>query len=202
MFGFLLFVKSFHWLAADRIEWVCHTFTFVILVIYSGCKMDQRPYPGPPPLFHVRMSTLFLILWTTDFLVFLIAVENTVANGVGGMVLFASEVSHMISNVIHLFIIERYLQYAILMASVLNTISKYLLSAYELRRAGQRGGEHAPPWENKSMWVFYIELSTGMYLHPPSRYAVRTHCEMSRFLEIDDIPRFLYHHHYVLWFAP
>lgn len=23
MFGFLLFVKSFHWLAADRIEWVC-----------------------------------------------------------------------------------------------------------------------------------------------------------------------------------
>jgi hypothetical protein len=38
------------------------------------------------------MSALFLILWVTDFLMFLIAVENTVANGVGGMVLFASEV--------------------------------------------------------------------------------------------------------------
>jgi hypothetical protein len=24
MFGFLLFIKSFHWLAADRIEWVSH----------------------------------------------------------------------------------------------------------------------------------------------------------------------------------
>ncbi|KAK1229177.1 E3 ubiquitin-protein ligase hrd1 [Marasmius sp. AFHP31] len=48
------------------------------------------------------------------------------------------------------------------MASVSNTIAKYLLSAYELRRAGQRGGENAPPWENKSMWVFYIELTTGM----------------------------------------
>jgi E3 ubiquitin-protein ligase synoviolin len=54
------------------------------------------------------------------------------------------------------------------MASVLNAISKYLLSAYELRRAGQRGGENAPPWENKSMWIFYIELATGTLpdLHP------------------------------------
>jgi E3 ubiquitin-protein ligase synoviolin len=43
----------------------------------------------------------------------------------------------------------------------MNTISKYLLSAYELRRAGRRGGENAPPWDNKSMWVFYIELATG-----------------------------------------
>lgn len=24
MFGFLLFVKCFHWLMADRVEWVCH----------------------------------------------------------------------------------------------------------------------------------------------------------------------------------
>ncbi|KAF8813641.1 hypothetical protein BYT27DRAFT_7239051 [Phlegmacium glaucopus] len=124
MFGFLLFVKSFHWLASDRIEW-----------------MDQRPYPGPPLLFHFRMSTLFTILWWTDCLMFLFAVERTLSSGVGGMVLFASE-------------------YGILMASVMNTIAKYLLSAYDLRRAGRRGGENAPPWENKSMWVFYIELTT------------------------------------------
>ncbi|CAA7259248.1 unnamed protein product [Cyclocybe aegerita] len=124
MFGFLLFVKSFHWLASDRIEW-----------------MDQRPYPGPPLLFHFRMTILFGILWSTDCIMFLFAVEHTLSAGVGGMVLFASE-------------------YAILMASVMNTISKYLLSAYDLRRAGRRGGENAPPWENKSMWVFYIELMT------------------------------------------
>ncbi|KAG6862308.1 hypothetical protein C0995_016006 [Termitomyces sp. Mi166 len=124
MFGFLLFVKSFHWLASDRIEW-----------------MDQRPYPGPSPFFHLRMTSLFVILLLTDLLMFLVSVENTIANGVGGMVLFASE-------------------YGILMASVSNTISKYLLSAYELRRAGRRGGENAPPWENKSMWTFYIELAT------------------------------------------
>ncbi|KAJ7039245.1 hypothetical protein C8F04DRAFT_1209279 [Mycena alexandri] len=118
MFGFLLFVKSFHWIAADRIEW-----------------MDQRPYPGPSLLFHVRMTALFLILWSTDLLLFVIAVDSTMYNGIGGMVLFASE-------------------YGILMATVANTVSKYLLCAYELR------GENAPPWENKSMWVFYIELAT------------------------------------------
>ncbi|KAH8828115.1 hypothetical protein DL96DRAFT_1601806 [Flagelloscypha sp. PMI_526] len=124
MFGFLLFVKSFHWLAADRIEW-----------------MDQRPYPGPPLNFHVRMITLFLILWILDSVMFMIAVESTLEHGVGGMVLFASE-------------------YSILTASIWNTIAKYLLIAYDLRRAGQRGGETAPPWENKSMWVFYVELIT------------------------------------------
>ncbi|KAF8894937.1 hypothetical protein CPB84DRAFT_1782701 [Gymnopilus junonius] len=124
MFGFLLFVKSFHWLASDRIEW-----------------MDQRPYPGPPLLFHVRMTILFAVLSITDCLMFMFAVEHTLSAGVGGMVLFASE-------------------YGVLMASVMNTILKYFLSAYDLRRAGRRGGENAPPWENKSMWVFYIELGT------------------------------------------
>ncbi|KAH6914103.1 synoviolin 1 isoform b [Coprinopsis sp. MPI-PUGE-AT-0042] len=124
MFGFLLFVKSFHWLASDRIEW-----------------MDQRPYPGPPLLFHFRMATLFMVLWATDLIMFVYTIEHTLTVGVGGMVLFASE-------------------YGILIASILNTVAKYLLSAYEFRRAGQRGGDNAPPWENKSMWTFYIELAT------------------------------------------
>ncbi|KII92232.1 hypothetical protein PLICRDRAFT_172347 [Plicaturopsis crispa FD-325 SS-3] len=124
MFGFLLFVKSFHWLASDRIEW-----------------MDQRPYPGPPLLFHIRMNALFFLLWTTDFAMFLFAVDSIATNGVGGMVLFASE-------------------YTILMASALNTISKYVLSVLEIRRARSRGGENAPPWENKSMYIFYVELLT------------------------------------------
>ncbi|KAF9254602.1 hypothetical protein L218DRAFT_1009483 [Marasmius fiardii PR-910] len=74
MFGFLLFVKSFHWLASDHIEW-----------------MDQRPYPGPPLLFYLRMLALFAILWLTDFILFLVAVENTLSYGIGGMVPFASK---------------------------------------------------------------------------------------------------------------
>ncbi|CDO76688.1 hypothetical protein BN946_scf184677.g8 [Trametes cinnabarina] len=124
MFGFLLFVKSFHWLMADRVE-----------------SMDQTPYPGPPTLFHLRINALFVVLWAVDTCMFTFAVENTLANGVGGMVLFASE-------------------YAILMASALNAMLRYALSILDLRRARTRGGENAPPWENKSMYIFYIELLT------------------------------------------
>lgn len=54
--------------------------------------MDQRPYPGPPTLFHIRMNVLFCILWAIDFVMFALAVESTVTAGISGMVLFASEV--------------------------------------------------------------------------------------------------------------
>ncbi|KAH9894733.1 hypothetical protein C8Q73DRAFT_789925 [Cubamyces lactineus] len=124
MFGFLLFVKCFHWLMADRVE-----------------SMDQTPYPGPPTLFHVRINALFVVLWAIDTTMFAFAVESTLNNGVGGMVLFASE-------------------YAILLASALNAMLRYALSILDLRRARTRGGENAPPWENKSMYIFYIELLT------------------------------------------
>lgn len=48
------------------------------------------------------------------------------------------------------------------MASAMNVIAKYLICVIDLRRARQRGGENAPPWQNKSMWIFYVELATGM----------------------------------------
>ena len=55
--------------------------------------MDQTTYPGPPTLFHIRMNALFTILWGIDLVMFGVAAESTLSNGVGGMVLFASEVS-------------------------------------------------------------------------------------------------------------
>ena len=54
-------------------------------------------------------------------------------------------------------------QYAILTAHALNSMARYVLSSYELRRARTRGGVNAPAWENKSMYVFYIELVTGNF---------------------------------------
>jgi hypothetical protein len=48
------------------------------------------------------------------------------------------------------------------MASAMNITAKYLICIIDLRRAQRRGGEHAPPWQNKSMWVFYVELVTGV----------------------------------------
>lgn len=55
--------------------------------------MDQVPFPGPPVLFHVRFNLLFLILWILDFAMLAFAVDSTLTNGVGGTILFASEVS-------------------------------------------------------------------------------------------------------------
>lgn len=45
----------------------------------------------------------------------------------------------------------------------MNSAAKYTISIIDLRRASNRGGENAPPWEDKSMWVFYVELATGMF---------------------------------------
>ncbi|KAH9994003.1 hypothetical protein BJV77DRAFT_1102568, partial [Russula vinacea] len=124
MFGFLLFVKSFHWLLSDRIEW-----------------MNQMPYPGPTNLFHIRISGLFFLLWVTNIVMLAFAAESIITNGVGVIILFASE-------------------YSILMASLINSKAKYILSTIEFHRAASRGGENAPPWEDKSMFVFYVDLIT------------------------------------------
>ena len=52
------------------------------------------------------------------------------------------------------------------MASLMNSKAKYILSAIEFHRAASRGGENAPPWEDKSMWIFYVDLITGVCLRP------------------------------------
>ncbi|KLO18382.1 hypothetical protein SCHPADRAFT_899780 [Schizopora paradoxa] len=124
MFGMLLFSKCFHWLLSDRIEW-----------------MDQRPYPGPPLIFHIRINALIVILWLADVITYIFILDNLLSNGFSGTILFASE-------------------YAILTATLMNSAAKYAISIIDLRRASNRGGENAPPWEDKSMWVFYVELAT------------------------------------------
>ena len=92
MFGFLLFIKCFHWLMADRVESVCIPLLLLQIPITSPVQMDQTTYPGPPTLFHVRINALFFVLWAVDTVMFAFAVESTLTHGVGGMVLFASEV--------------------------------------------------------------------------------------------------------------
>ncbi len=49
------------------------------------------------------------------------------------------------------------------MASAMNAMARYTLNNIDYRRARSRGGENAPPWDNKSMFVFYIELATGAF---------------------------------------
>ena len=121
--------------------------------------MDQIPYPGPGPLFHVRMVTLFTILITVDVVALVVAMNTIFAEGVGGTVLFANEVSPSACNLSWLL---THHQYAILLASASNSIAKYCINVIEFRHARAHGGETAPPWENKSMYLFYIELCTGV----------------------------------------
>jgi E3 ubiquitin-protein ligase synoviolin len=87
---------------------------------------------------------MFGILLTIDALMLDFAIESVLTHGVSGIVLFGSE-------------------YAILLASLLNSILKYYVMLYDIRRARSRGGEDAPVWENKSMYMFYIELVTGEF---------------------------------------
>ncbi|KZV82145.1 hypothetical protein EXIGLDRAFT_713575 [Exidia glandulosa HHB12029] len=124
MFGFLLFAKCFHWLLADRIEW-----------------MDQVPHPGPNWVFHVRSNALFFVLWSIDLFMLALALESILTVGMSGIVLFASE-------------------YTILLATLLNCILKYYIVVHDIRRAARLGGDAAPPWEDKSMYIFYVELVT------------------------------------------
>ena len=54
--------------------------------------MNQMPYPGPSTLFHIRINALFMLLWVTNLVMITFAVESVMTNGVGAIVLFASEV--------------------------------------------------------------------------------------------------------------
>jgi E3 ubiquitin-protein ligase synoviolin len=92
MFGFLLFVKCFHWLLADRVEWVCSARSCWLTLSHSPSQMDQRPYPGPTPLFHIRALSLFALLGMTDAIMLAFTVESTLRYGVGATVLFSNEV--------------------------------------------------------------------------------------------------------------
>ncbi|WWC87630.1 uncharacterized protein L201_002520 [Kwoniella dendrophila CBS 6074] len=121
MYGVLLFLKCFHWITADRVDY-----------------MDQIPPPGPPKLYHIRITSIILLLAIFDFVLVSYSLETILTEGVSAMVLFASE-------------------FTILNASVIGTAARYTVGLIDLRRA--RGRSDAPPWEEKSMWLFYVDLT-------------------------------------------
>ena len=52
------------------------------------------------------------------------------------------------------------------MVNLTQALLKYVLYVLEIRRATRVGGAIAPPWEEKPIYSFYIELSTGVYSIP------------------------------------
>ncbi|EGG00751.1 uncharacterized protein MELLADRAFT_93052 [Melampsora larici-populina 98AG31] len=116
LFISLIFVKCFHWLASDRVEW-----------------MDQSPTP-PGRLFHARMISVLSLIWITDLLLIAYATESILSEGASVILMFEME-------------------YIIMSVTCLSIIAKYLINSYGQYRAQ----EH---WEEKSTYVFYIELGT------------------------------------------
>lgn len=129
LYGVLVFLKSFHWITADRVDY-----------------MDQIPPPGPPVTYHLRALSIMALMAGLDLLLMTSTIESVLIEGVSPMVLFASE-------------------FAILLSSISATFARYVIGVIDLRRA--RGRDDAPPWEKKSMWLFYVDLAQGML--PPRR---------------------------------
>lgn len=102
--------------------------------------MDQIPAPGPPRIFHIRITSILFLLTLIDILLVTYSLESIAFNGVSSMVLFASE-------------------FVILLASVSGTFARYWIGVADLWRA--RGREDAPSWEQKSMYLFYVDLAVG-----------------------------------------
>ena len=109
--------------------------------------MDQVPPPGPPALFHVRIVGITSLLLLLDIALVSYSLQSISYYGVSSMVLFASE-------------------FTILLASILGTTARYAVGLVDLRRA--RGREDAPAWEEKSMYLFYVDLAVGESPKPSS----------------------------------
>ncbi|WWD16854.1 hypothetical protein CI109_101286 [Kwoniella shandongensis] len=83
MYAVLLFLKCFHWITADRVDY-----------------MDQIPPPGPPPTFHLRITLIITFLTLFDLLLVTYSLESILVDGVSSMVLFASEFTILLASIL------------------------------------------------------------------------------------------------------
>lgn len=154
LFTSLLFLKVFHWLAADRVEMVsqlslpgasgdtlrgirspalAHSIAGQCVDASLCRQMDSSP--SIPRIFHLRMVTVLSTLWIIDACLIVFATDSILLDGPSVMIMFASE-------------------YMIMLATLLGTTLKYAVSVHDLRRGEENGA-----WENKSVYIFYIDLA-------------------------------------------
>lgn len=81
------------------------------------------------------------------------------------------------------------------MASAINAMARYTLNNMDYRRARSRGGENAPAWENKSIYVSYIDLVTGPC---PLQCSPDDCLTPDRLPQIDNLPHILHDHPHIL----
>lgn len=80
LFTVLLFLKSFHWLAEDRVDY-----------------MERSPVIGW--IFHVRVASLLSVLGILDYLLILYAYQSTIAKGATVQLVFGFEYAILITMV-------------------------------------------------------------------------------------------------------
>lgn len=94
--------------------------------------MERSPVIGL--LFHIRVSSLLILLGTLDYFMISHAYHSTVTKGPTAQLVFGFE-------------------YSILITMIASTAIKYILHSAELRAE--------TPWENKAVFLLYTELAIG-----------------------------------------
>jgi len=117
LFTVLLFLKAFHWLADYRVDF-----------------MERSPIITL--LFHIRVTSLLLMLSLLDLVLVNHAYHSTITRGASVQLVFGFE-------------------YAILLTVVLNIAVKYACHTVDLQSEN--------PWENKAVYLLYTELVMGFF---------------------------------------
>lgn len=117
LFTVLLFLKAFHWLADYRVDF-----------------MERSPVITL--LFHIRVTSLLLLLSLLDMVLVSHAYHSTITRGASVQLVFGFE-------------------YAILLTVGINIAVKYICHTVDLQSEN--------PWENKAMYLLYTELVMGFF---------------------------------------
>jgi E3 ubiquitin-protein ligase synoviolin len=147
LFTVLLFSKTFHWLAQDRVDYVgFHFLPFSFLFFSSSLllflshlipsywqQFDQSPMITT--LNYIRIAILLVLLVITDIVASHAAIVEVLARP-SMMLLFASE-------------------FVLLLASSLNTVARFGLHLWDLRHDGH--------WESKGVVLMYMEFGFDIF---------------------------------------
>ncbi|KAJ3210510.1 hypothetical protein HDU67_005241 [Dinochytrium kinnereticum] len=130
-------------------------FAILLLVkIFHWIAQDRVDFMEQSPnlsvSFHVKMVGIMSILYAADLGLLYYTVDYTIRRGASMMIIFGFE-------------------YTILISLILSISAKYALHSIDMRRE--------TPWENKSMYIFYLELVIAILItkHTPDFFKLITY---------------------------
>ena len=133
LFTLLLFLKSFHWLAEERVDYMERS-PVIGLIFHLRCSF--LPFRERKLIVNLpRVLSLALVLTSMDTFFIQHAYTSTLTKGASVQLVFGFE-------------------YAILLTIVMNTLVKYVLHSIDLHSEN--------PWENKAVFVLYTELAVTL----------------------------------------